>query len=171
MTEAVRKFLQDQFGESLIKETDFRGLQAFYVKPEALLEICEALQAERSLDVRFLSDITSVDWLGHEQEMGGRFEVVYIFFSPSHSHRFSLRVMLPEENPEVESLTPLWDGANWMEREVWDMMGIVFTRHPNLTKLLTPDNLEGHPLRRDFPLTWEEPAFTWNKDDPPEVIR
>ena len=58
-----------------------------------------------------------------------------------------------------------------MEREVWDMMGIVFVGHPDLTKILTADDLEGHPLRRDFPLTYEVPQFTWNKDDPPEVIK
>jgi NADH:ubiquinone oxidoreductase subunit C len=58
-----------------------------------------------------------------------------------------------------------------MEREVWDMMGINFNGHPDLTKILTPDELEGHPLRKDFPLTYEVPQFTWNKDQPPEVIK
>lgn len=171
MRDALRKFMQDQFGEALIRETNFREDQAFYIKPSDLMRICEAFQEERSLDVRFLSEITCVDWLGMEQEMRGRFEMVYIFFSPTHGHRFSLRAMLPSENPEIDSLTPLWEGANWLEREVWDMFGVVFSKHPDLIKLLTPDDLVGHPLRRDFPLTYEQPQFSWNKDDPPEVIR
>ena len=78
---------------------------------------------------------------------------------------------LSAEKPEIQSLTPIWNGANWLEREVWDMMGISFIGHPDMTKILTPDDLEGHPLRRDFPLTWEVPQFSWNKDAPPEVIK
>jgi NADH-quinone oxidoreductase subunit C len=58
-----------------------------------------------------------------------------------------------------------------MEREVWDLFGVNFEGHPEMTKILTPDELEGHPLRKDYPLTWEQPVFSWNKNDPPEVIK
>jgi NADH-quinone oxidoreductase subunit C len=71
----------------------------------------------------------------------------------------------------VTSITPIWAGADWLEREVFDMMGIIFNGHPNLTKILTADELDGHPLRKDFPLTYEEPHFSYNKDDPPEVTK
>ena len=171
MEETIRQWMQSRFSGSIIREDDFRGEQSFYIQPIALLEICQQLMEDPELQVRYLADITSCDWLGHEEEMGGRFEVVYNLYSIPRKYRFYLKVMLPGEKPEIASLTPLWNGANWMEREVWDMMGIRFTGHPDLTKILTPDDLEGHPLRKDFPLTYEVPQFTWNKDDPPEVIR
>jgi len=171
MQDKVRQWLQSRFADDIIREDNFRDQQSFYIRPEALLPLCQALMDDRELEVRYLADITSCDWLGHEQEMGGRFEVVYNLYSLPHKYRFFVKVMLPAENPEIASLTPLWNGANWMEREVWDMMGVTFTGHPDLTKILTPGDLEGHPLRRDFPLTYEVPQFTWNKDQPPEVIK
>jgi NADH-quinone oxidoreductase subunit C len=163
--------MQERFAEQIIREDNFRGQQSFYIDPKALMEICQAAMEDPDLDFRFLADITSCDWLGYEQEKGARFEVIYNLCSFSRKYRFFLKVMLPAEKPEIASLTPLWNGANWLEREVWDMMGIRFTGHPDLTKILTPDDLEGHPLRKDFPLTYEVPQFTWNKDNPPEVIR
>ena len=171
MKDKIREFLQSRFADSIIREDDFRDQQTFYIKVDALVPICDALLDEDVLDVRFLADITSVDWIGHERESEGRFEVVYNLLSIKHTHRFFLKIHLPSDNPEIASLTHLWEGANWLEREVWDLMGITFTGHPDLTKILTPDDLEGHPLRRDFPLTWEQPRFSWNKDNPPEVIR
>jgi NADH-quinone oxidoreductase subunit C len=171
MKEKIRDFLQSRFADAIIREDDFRDQQAFYITPQSLIPMCEALIEDDALEVRLLADITSVDWLGHEREKEGRFEVVYNLYSLKNRYRFFLKVHLPGEKPEIASLTPLWEGANWLEREVWDMMGITFTGHPNLTKILTPDELEGHPLRRDFPLTWEQPRFSWNKDEPPEVIK
>ncbi len=171
MEEKVREFLKSHFPDAVVSEDNFRDQQSFYIQPDQLMPIVEAIVENSDLDTRYLCDITSVDWMEQQEEKGGRFEVVYNFYSLSHKHRFFLKMMLPAENPEVESLTPLFNGANWMEREVWDLMGIKFTGHPNLTKILTPDELEGHPLRRDFPLTYEVPQFNWNKDDPPEVIK
>ena len=75
-----------------------------------------------------------------------------------------------EDDPVIDSLTSLWVTADWLEREVYDLMGIEFTGHPDMRKILTPDDLEGHPLRKDFPLTYEVPQFSFNKDEPPEVI-
>jgi len=171
MEEKVSQFLQDRFSDAILREDHFRNQLSFYITPEAIIPICEALLDDRELDVHYLADLTSVDWLGHEAEMGGRFEVVYNLYSLTHKFRFFLKVMLPSENPEVASVAGLWNGANWMEREVWDMMGISFTGHPDLTRILTPDDFEGHPLRRDYPLTYEVPKFTWNKNEPPEVIK
>jgi NADH-quinone oxidoreductase subunit C len=170
-SENLRKFLRARFSDDIIREDDFRGQQTFYVTAEALPVICEALLEDSTLEIRMLADITSVDWYDHPEAEHGRFELIYNLLSLSNSARFFLKVRLPEENPQIKSLTHLWNGANWMEREVWDMMGIKFEGHPDLKKILTPDELEGHPLRRDFPLTYEVPQFSWNKDDPPEVIK
>lgn len=170
--ERVREFLTSQFGDAILREDDFRDQQSFYIKPESLMSICQALYEHPDLDIKYLSDITAVDWLDDEYEQAyGRFEIVYNLYSLSSAYRFFLKAFLPADKPEIASLTSLWNGANWMEREVWDMFGVKFVGHPDLTKILTPDELEGHPLRRDFPLVWEQPAFSFNKDEPPEVIR
>jgi len=171
MEEKIREFLNSRFADAIIKEDNFRDQQSFYIQPDHLVEICRALYEETPLDIKYLSDITSLDWHGHEQEEDGRFEVVYNLYSLTHHHRFFLKVRLPDDRPVIQSLTGIWASADWLEREVYDLMGIEFEGHPDLTKILTPDDLEGHPLRKDFPLTWEVPAFNWNKDDPPEVIK
>lgn len=166
----IREFLKSRFGEALLGEETQGDHQHYRVKPDMLFDICRAFLEETKLDVRFLADITSIDWLDHASESSGRFEVLYNLYSIKNRHRFFLSVRLPGDDPTLASLTPLWQGANWMEREVYDMMGIGFTGHPNLERILTPDDMEGHPLRRDFPLTWELPRFSHNKDLPPEVI-
>ncbi len=171
MEEKVREFLTGKFADAIVKEEIFRGDQQFTIRPEKLIEICEALHEDETLDVAMLKDITCVDWLGHAEAEHGRFEIVYNLYSYKHKYRFYLKVRLSEESPHIRTLVDLWAGANWMEREVWDLFGIVFDGHPDLTKILTPDELEGHPLRKDYPLTYEQPRFTWNKDDPPEVIK
>jgi len=167
----IRDFLKSRFEDPLLSEQTEGDHQVIGVKPGALIDICEALQEDAELEVKLLADINVVDWLGHQSEVTGRFEVFYNLYSIKHQYRFFLSVRLPGDNPEIASLTPLWMGANWMEREMYDMMGITFTGHPNLEKILTPDDLEGHPLRRDFPLTYEMPRFSHNKNEPPEVIR
>lgn len=170
-TDRLRAFLQDNFSKNLIREDNFRDQVSFYINPEAVVEICLALYNDADLQVKFLADITSLDWFEHEEEKNGRFEVIYNMYSLPHQFRFFLKVRLPEDAPSIETLTTIFEGANWMEREVFDMMGIRFEGHPDLTRILTPDDFEGHPLRRDFPLTWEAPQFSWNKDAPPEVIK
>ncbi len=167
----IREFLQSRFGDGVLKEDNFREDQSFYVKPEVLFDICQAVYEDAEMDVKLLADITSVDWLDLPEEKEGRFEVVYNLYSLRHKYRFFIKVRLPGENPEVQSVTAIWRGADWMEREVYDMMGIKFSGHPNMTRILMPDEFEGHPLRRDFPLTYEQPRFSWNKDDPPRVIK
>ncbi|MFQ5454130.1 MAG: NADH-quinone oxidoreductase subunit C [Candidatus Zixiibacteriota bacterium] len=171
MEEKLRDFIYKSFPEAVIKEDNFRNQLSFYIKPEYLVDICQALLNDIDLDIRFLSDITSLDWLGHEEEKDGRYEVVYNLYSIKHCFRFFIKIRLPDNNPKIHTLTNLWAGANWLEREVFDLMGIHFEGHPDLTKILTADELKGHPLRKDFPLTWEQPVFSWNKDNPPEVIK
>jgi len=171
MEEQLRGFIKARFGEAMVREEEFRGEQSFHIKPEALIEICQAFLDDNDLQVRFLSDITAVDWLGHERADEGRFEVIYNLYSLTHAYRFFVKVHLPADHPRIASLCDLWPGADWMEREVYDLFGIEFEGHPCLEKILTPDDLVGHPLRKDFPLTYEQPQFTWNKDQPPEVVR
>ena len=167
----IEEFLKTHLGDGLLKTVDFRGDRSYFVEPSLLFDLCRALQENDSIDVKCLMDITSVDWFDDKEADDGRFEVIYNFYSISNCYRFFIKVKLPEDDPKVASLTPVFASANWMEREVYDLMGIEFEGHPELTKILTADELEGFPLRRDFPLTYEVPQFSFNKDDPPEVIR
>lgn len=167
----IRAFFEERFSDVLIRANKFRGDWYFHIRPDAIIDVCEALVDDDTLGIAQLSDLTSCDWLNTEYASDGRFEVVYNFLSITHRYRFFVCCHLPEDNPTIESIVQVFAGANWMEREVWDLMGITFEGHPDLTKILTPDDLEGHPLRKDFPLTWEQPVFSWNKDDPPEVIK
>jgi len=171
MEEKLRGFLNENFGDSIVREEMFRDQLSFVIQPDMLVDICQALMDSDELDVKYLADITAVDWLDHPSQEEGRFEVSYNLYSLSHQYRFFLKVRLPEDKPNIATLCDLWRGANWMEREVFDLFGIVFDGHPELEKILTPDELEGHPLRKDFPLTYEVPQFSWNKDNPPEVVK
>lgn len=171
MDDKVRLYFGENFKEAVIREEVFRGQLSLYIRKEFLVDICRDLKESDQFRFEMLSDICSLDWLGQPDEAEGRFEVIYNLYSLKQHYRLLLKVRLPGDNPEIDTLTGLWHTADWLEREVFDLMGIHFTGHPDLRKIVTPDELEGHPLRKDFPLTYEVPQFSWNKDDPPEVIR
>lgn len=168
MEDKVRGFLKDRFEAAILSEENFRGQMSFYIAPGSLVDICQTFLADGELDVKYLSDITCVDWYDHEQESEGRFELIYNLYSLTHCFRFFLKVRLDEADPKIPTLCDLWPSANWLEREVFDLFGIIFEGHPELTKILTSDDLEGHPLRRDFPEVYEEPAFSHNSSEPSE---
>lgn len=117
------------------------------LKKEFLQPVCEYLKKEEGFD--YLSDLTGLD-LGEGAEP--RYAVAYHLFSMKDHQRLRLKV---KTNDAVESVTPVWKGADWYEREVYDLLGIVFNHHPNLTRIFMPDDFEGHPLRKDFPLMGE----------------
>jgi NADH-quinone oxidoreductase subunit C len=108
------------------------------------------LKADPDLLYEFLTDITAVDRHDHRLPEEPRFEVVYIIYSPTFSRRLFLKTRVNEEEA-VPTATTVWRGANFMEREIFDMFGLKFAGHPNLERILTPDGWLGHPLRKDFP--------------------
>ena len=125
---------------------------------ERLVEIATFLRDDPELDFAMLSWISGVDWLPREP----RFDVVYGLLSLSRATRMILKVEVPEENPRVPTVTSVWPAADWLERETYDFYGIEFTGHPNLVRILLPDDWVGWPLRKDSPLGYEEVAFTHN---------
>jgi NADH-quinone oxidoreductase subunit C len=104
-------------------------------------------RAAKEAGFEVCSDVTAVDWMRQRPE---RFEVVASLLSMRHKVRLRLITTVGRENPSVASLTPIWPGVGYAEREVWDMFGIQFEGHPDLTRILMPDDWEGHPLRKDF---------------------
>jgi len=118
--------------------------QTIWVPSNSIVEVCRALRDRRGFT--FLADITAVDWWPREP----RFEVVYHLASAGHRLRVKTRV--PETPALLPTVQSVWPGANWLEREVWDLFGIVFEGHNDLRRLLMPEDWEGHPLRKDFPV-------------------
>ena len=144
---------------------EFRGDTWLFIRKERLLEVCRLLRDDPDLGYLYISDITAIDWLPYWEkgEKPKRFEVVYNLYSPVHFQRIFLKVRV-DEGERVPSVTPIWEGANYPEREVYDMFGIPFEGHPNLKRILMPDDWVGHPLRKDYPLGGEEIPFaqgTW----------
>ena len=126
----------------------FRGDTTVVVPREYLRDLCERARTDGELQFNLLSDATCVDRFPAEP----RFELNYQLVSIPHRRRITLRVRVPGSDPAVDSLVPVWPGANWLEREIFDLFGIRFTGHPDLRRILLPDDFEGHPLRRDFPV-------------------
>ncbi len=131
----------------------FRGETTLIVPPEHYLHLLRALRDEFGFTM--LVDLTAVDYLG--KDLPHRFEVVVHLYAMEHRERLRVKVPLPEDNPRLPSITGLWTAANWLEREVYDLFGIHFDGHPNLTRILMWEGFEGHPLRKDYPLRAEPP--------------
>jgi NADH-quinone oxidoreductase subunit C len=115
-----------------------------YVQPEELLGALAALRDDAELSLDALSSLTVVDW----PDRVPRFWVAYELYSMAHRHRLRVKVGLPAEDPRVASVTPMFPTANWHEREAWDFFGVVFEGHPDLVRILLPDDWEGFPLRK-----------------------
>ena len=128
---------------------EFRGETTVLVPRERLRRVAEYLAAEPSLRFSFLSDITAVDRF----PVDPRFEVNYQLLSLDRKERLRLRVQVSAQDPVLPSVTAVWPTANWHERENYDLFGIRFEGHPHLTRILLPDDWEGHPLRKDYPVT------------------
>lgn len=146
--------MQERLGARLLEVVEAQGDDVLMVDRAGLRESFRLLKEGSALDYDFLSDITAVDYWEKKQP---RFEVVYQLVSRSQRRRLRVRVPVPENDAAVESLTPLWRGANFLEREVWDLFGIRFIDHPDLRRILLYDEFQGHPLRKDYPVNLCQP--------------
>jgi len=156
--------LRAKFPDSILESDEFRGDLTVVVKREDIARVCRFLHDDADLSFNFLSDLTAVDRSGREP----RFDVIYHLYSLDKNHRMRLKVRADEDQP-VPSLTSIWSNVNWFEREVFDMFGIEFDGHPDLRRILMPDDWVGHPLRKDFPLAKEEVMFSHNRNRPPRA--
>lgn len=144
--------LRARFPDAVLEQTEFRGEMTLVVKSDSVFDMAQFLRDTPELLYRHLADITCVDHL-HLESAFGRFSVVYLFYSFRYGDRIRLKAFLPSEDPHIDSLVPLWQTANWLEREVYDMFGVVFRNHPDLRRILMPEDSVHFPLRKDYPLT------------------
>lgn len=153
-TSADLQHLQAQLGQKVLDALQAHGDDIVVLDRAGLRESFRFIKDDASLRYDFLSDITAVDYWQNKEP---RFEVVYQLISLQRRRRLRVRVPVPEQDPAVESLTPLWRGANFLEREVWDLFGIRFAGHPDLRRVLLYDEFQGHPLRKDYPVNLCQP--------------
>jgi NADH-quinone oxidoreductase subunit C len=147
-------YIQERLGTKVLEALQAQGDDVMLLDRSGLRESFRVLYEDPKLAFNFLSDITAVDYWKKKEP---RFEVVYQLVSFERKIRLRVRVPVPENEAAVESLTPLWPGANFLEREVWDLFGIRFTGHPDLRRVLLYDEFQGHPLRKDYPVNLCQP--------------
>ncbi len=139
--------LKSDFGP--LESSEFRGQVRVVVPREKALAAFEMLKDRLGFDL--LVDVTCVDYLNYRGAKD-RFGLVYLLANTQTSERLTVRVFLNDPEPAVESVVGLWQGANWLEREVWDLFGIKFRGHPDLRRIVLPEEFSAHPLRKDYPL-------------------
>jgi NADH/F420H2 dehydrogenase subunit C len=143
----LAQFVQERCPDAVTGVKDAFGELTISVRKERLVEVCRALKDDPQWAFNFLTDVCSVDYPDAEQ----RFEVVYHLYSIDNRRRVRLKARVSENECRIDSVTSLWAGANFMEREVYDLMGIEFTNHPDLRRILLTDDFDGFPLRKDYP--------------------
>jgi NADH-quinone oxidoreductase subunit C len=145
-------------GGPVLETTFFRGRATLVVEPERISNVLRALRGQ---GYTFMASLHGVDYHPHEP----RFGVVYELLDMRRVDRITVKVRVPGDAPEVPSVTPEWPTADHQEREVYDMFGVVFRGHPDMRRILMPEDYEGHPQRRDFPVGGERVLFTFNEGD------
>ncbi|HXQ20909.1 MAG TPA: NADH dehydrogenase (quinone) subunit D [Candidatus Acidoferrales bacterium] len=155
MSDAILDRLQQRFPDDVLAVDTYRGDASASVRAERILDVARFLKDDPGLRFDMPIDVTAVDYIGQQP----RFEIVYHLYSTTHHHRLRLKTRVPQDNATVPSVTPVWVGANWLERETWDMYGIRFTGHPDLRRIYLYEEFEGHPLRKDYPKEKRQPLI------------
>lgn len=146
----IVKALKSRFADDILETycySDKTDELTVKVKKEKIKEVCQFVKESPELEFTYLADLTGVDY----PERDERFDLVYHLYAVNTNQRLRLRISF-KENDAVDSVVPVWQGANYYEREAYDMLGIQFNGHPDLKRILMPDNWEGHPYRKDYPL-------------------
>lgn len=159
---AALRRVKEAFPNARLRMTQFRGETTLIVEPADLHPIMKFLRDDEGCRYCFLSDVAGVDYLNYPKQMPGRFGVIYNLISFDRDDRLFVKVFLDPSVPTdgvepdpalvVDSVTDIWPGAEWNEREVFDMFGVRFRNHPDLRRILTWEDFPGHPLRKDYPL-------------------
>ena len=146
--EELVESIKDKFSHAIEEVIAFRDEYTIRVKRENLLKVAKYLKENPECSFNFLSDLCGIDYPKGEHH----FEVVYHLYSIEHTHRLRMKVSLLASDLTIPSVSSVWRTADWHERECYDMLGINFSDHPDLRRILTPDGFKDYPLRKDFPL-------------------
>jgi len=152
----IAERIREVFPEEVLAVSEFRGQVSVTLRKTRIRDIARYLHDDPDLYFDYLIDVCGVDYLGKKEK---RFEVVYHLYSIKHRRMIRLKAEVGEEDLTIDSVTSVWIGANWHERETFDLYGINFSGHPDLRRILMPEDWEGHPLRKDYPL--KGPATEW----------
>ena len=151
------KKLREKLEGAVVEASEFLGQLSIRIQPGRLVEVCRALKDDEETPFNYLSDVTCVHYPDQKE---APFEVVYNLYSIPKNERVRLKAAVNGEG--IESVTSIWPSADWPEREVYDLFGVVFHNHPDLRRILLPPDWEGHPLRKDYPLEFVENRWTEN---------
>ena len=161
MEKLVLKKIGAAFPDAVEETADFRGEQTLFIKKERITAVCQLLKDDEILQFNFLADICADDMLPDFP----RFAVNYHLYSIPNKQRLRLRVRVEDPDEGPKTLSSLWGIASWLETEVWDLMGIRFDGNKSLRRLFLPEDWQGHPLQKDYPLGYEEVQFSFNFEE------
>ncbi|MBO6937298.1 MAG: NADH-quinone oxidoreductase subunit C [Deltaproteobacteria bacterium] len=164
MSQKVVKKLEKEFGDKILAKDDFRGDDEVTIALGSWVKAAEFLKSDPDCAMDHFGDLTAVDWPEREAEGGERFDLVLYLRSVEKKHRIFLRARVAD-GKKAPTLTPVYPGANWAEREVYDMFGIEFADHPDLRRILMYEEFEGFPLRKDYPIDKAQPLVEYRDVD------
>ena len=154
----IAERLKQEFGESVLSTGEYMGQASASIRKDDVLSICLYLRDTSDMAFSYLRDLTAVDYLGKRDI---RFEMVYHLYSLSNRHMIRLKAPVEESDCSIDSVCPVWSGADWHERECFDLFGITFRGHPDMRRILMPEDWEGHPLRKDYPVEGPGSEHEW----------
>ena len=158
MSKAVLDAITSKFGDAVLATSDAYGDETVTIKLEKYLELCSFLKGDPKMDFDSPIFLTCIDRLGlGRSSEGPRFELVVQLRSLSKRHRIRVKVPLEEKNLKAPTISPLWSGFNWLERETYDMYGVEFEEHPDLRRIYLYEEFIGYPLRKDYPKDKHQP--------------
>ncbi|HOI31036.1 MAG TPA: NADH-quinone oxidoreductase subunit C [Melioribacteraceae bacterium] len=140
--------IKGNFPDAVSETTDFRDDLSVTVKSDTILGVAKYLKEDNELQFEMCKDVTAIDWATRKN----RFAVVYHIYSFKLNFNLRLKSIVEVDPPVIDSVTSVWPGADWYERETYDMYGIVFNNHPDLRRMYMPEGFQYHPLRKDFPV-------------------
>lgn len=148
MKEKILEKLKSRFASAILSVNEYRGELTIVIRPSDIRNVCMLLRDDAELRFDSMRDLCGADYYRPDE----RYEVVYNLYSIQSNFRLRLKVRIDEKNIHIDSVSDIWQTANWHERETYDMYGIIFDGHPDLRRMYLPEEFEYHPLRKDFPL-------------------